>query len=66
MDDLSVFTFKEEIERLNVPINSWGSWMDAATADAVIRRFLTFKNPQRAIIGGWPHGANVNASPYVP
>ncbi len=38
-------------------IDHWGSWFDAATADAVIRRFANNPRPQRAVIGPWNHGA---------
>ena len=33
---------------------------------AVIRRFLTFTNIQRAVIGPWNHGGLYHASPYLP
>jgi putative CocE/NonD family hydrolase len=66
IDDFSVHTFKEEIESSNAAIYSWGSWLDAGTADAVIRRFMTFSNTQRAVIGPWSHGASYHASPYLP
>ena len=38
-------------------IDHWGSWFDAATADAVICRFANNPRPQRAVIGAWNHGA---------
>ncbi|MFN8383524.1 MAG: CocE/NonD family hydrolase [Anaerolineales bacterium] len=38
-------------------MDHWGSWFDAATADAVIRRFANNPRPQRAVIGAWNHGA---------
>jgi putative CocE/NonD family hydrolase len=38
-------------------LDAWGSWFDAATADAVIRRFANTTYPQRAVIGAWNHGA---------
>jgi len=38
-------------------LDHWGSWFDAATADAVIRRFANQPRPQRAVIGPWNHGA---------
>lgn len=38
-------------------VDHWGSWFDAATADAVIRRFANQPGPQRAVIGAWNHGA---------
>jgi hypothetical protein len=42
----------------------WASWMDAGTADAAIRRFLTFDSAQMTVIGAWDHGGIRNASPY--
>jgi putative CocE/NonD family hydrolase len=65
IDDFSVHNFRKEIERSDVAINNWGGWFDAGTADAVIRSFMTFKNPQRTIVGAWNHGASQNASPYL-
>jgi len=47
-------------------IFGWGSWMDAGTADAVIRRFLTLENACMGVIGAWEHGGQMNASPYKP
>lgn len=64
VDDMTVHRFKEEIERSNTVTFGWGSWMDAGTADAVIRRFLTFDNAQRAVIGAWDHVGRFHASPY--
>jgi putative CocE/NonD family hydrolase len=64
VDDITVHNYKEEIERSSTVSFGWGSWMDAGTADAVIRRFLTYSNAQRAAIGAWEHGGRFNASPY--
>ncbi len=66
VDDFSVYTFREEIERSQTAVYGWGGWFDAGTADAVIRRFATFNNPQLAIIGAWNHGGGQHASPYAP
>jgi hypothetical protein len=38
--------------------------MDAGTADAVLRRFLTYPSAQQAVIGAWEHGGRFHASPY--
>ncbi|MFQ5854325.1 MAG: CocE/NonD family hydrolase [Anaerolineae bacterium] len=65
LDDWSVFSYREQIERSGVAIFGWGSWLDAATADTVIRRFLTFDNPQRAVIGAWSHTGEHHGSPYA-
>ena len=53
---ITVHQHQEAIESSGAAIFGWGSWMDAGTADAVIRRFLTYSNNQRAVIGAWEHG----------
>lgn len=65
VDDFSAHSYAREIERSGVAINSWGGWLDAGTADAVIKSFMTLKNPQRALVGAWNHGGSQNASPYL-
>ena len=64
IDDMAVHRYKEAIARSNTATFGWGSWMDAGTADAVIRRFLTYSTARRAVIGAWDHGARCHASPY--
>ncbi|HMF55077.1 MAG TPA: CocE/NonD family hydrolase, partial [Pyrinomonadaceae bacterium] len=64
IDNLSVFRYRREIERSGVAIFGWGSWMDAATADTLIRRFVNMSNPQTEIIGAWSHGAGYDADPF--
>lgn len=66
MKNFSVFRYREEIEKSNIPMFCWGSWMDAATANTTIERFLNYKNPMIAVIGAWTHGALWHASPYLP
>jgi len=66
IDDLSIHHFREEVEHSKAAMYVWGSWFDAATADGVIKRFLTLSNPLRAVIGPWNHGATYHASPYLP
>lgn len=66
IENISPYNFKKDIERSNVAIYSWGSWLDAGTADGVLNRFMTFKNPQKATIGPWTHGAYKQANPYLP
>jgi len=64
VEDVTVHRFKKEIASSRAISFGWGSWLDAGTADAVIRRFLTFDNAGRAAIGAWEHGGRFNASPY--
>ena len=66
LDAMSVFSYKDEIERSGAAIFGWGSWLDAATADTVLRRFVSFSNPQRAVIGAWNHKGEKHGSPYCP
>ncbi len=66
MEDWTAFTYQAEIERSKIPMMVWGSWMDAGTADGALLRFLTFKNPQRVIIGPWSHGGRFHSSPFLP
>jgi putative CocE/NonD family hydrolase len=66
LDDLAVHHFKPQLEKSQTFIHGWASWMDAGTADAVIRRFLTFPNASRAVIGAWDHGGHFHASPFQP
>ena len=64
LDDLSLHSYRAQIEKSGVAINSWGGWFDASTADAEIRSFMTLSNYQRAVVGPWNHGGGQNASPY--
>jgi uncharacterized protein len=64
LDDLSVVRFRDRIERSGAAIFSWGSWLDGSTADGVLRRFVTYPNPQRAVIGAWSHHYLNHGSPY--
>ena len=40
MDDWGIHGQREAVERSSVPIQSWGSWMDAGTANGVIHQTL--------------------------
>lgn len=64
IDDLSIFSYQRKIEKLNVPMYCWGSWMDSCSANTVISRFLTYSNPQICVIGDWDHPGHHRASPY--
>jgi len=64
IDEISLHSYRSQIEKSGAAINSWGGWFDASTADATIRAFLTLKNYQRAVVGPWNHGGGQNASPF--
>ncbi len=65
-DNRSLYTYQQELQKLNIPIYGWASWLDANFAGVVIARFLSLKNPQVAIIGDWNHGAHLPANPFDP
>ena len=64
-DEFSVHTFRRAIERSGTAINGWASWLDGKTAEAALRRFMTFRNPQRVVIGAWSHGGRLAVSPFA-
>ena len=65
-DDISIFARKEKIEKSNVPILAWCSWLDSGFGDAIIKRFMNLSNPQIAILGDWSHGAVYPANQFFP
>lgn len=64
VDVASVFTKKKKINRSNVPFCTWGGWLDAAVSDHIIKRFMTYTTPMRAIIGDWDHEAYRKTNPF--
>ena len=64
LDDLSVFTHRPAIEASGAAMFVWGSWLDATTADSVLRSFNTLSNPQIGVIGAWKHEMTAHGSPY--
>ncbi|MHA2400125.1 MAG: CocE/NonD family hydrolase [Promethearchaeota archaeon] len=64
--DLSIFNYQKEIEKSNLPIISWCSWLDSGYGTAMIHRFINLKNPHIAIIGDWNHGAAFPGNPLKP
>jgi hypothetical protein len=64
LDDFSIFAHSEEIEKSGVPMFSWGSWLDGASAEAALRNLNTYGNPQIVVIGAWKHEMTAHGSPY--
>ncbi|MBD3253442.1 MAG: CocE/NonD family hydrolase [Candidatus Lokiarchaeota archaeon] len=64
VDAVSVFTKKRKIQKSNIPFYVWGGWLDAAVSDHIIKRFMTYNNPMRAIIGDWDHEITRKTNPY--
>jgi putative CocE/NonD family hydrolase len=64
--DVSVFKRETLIENSGVPILAWCSWYDSGYVDAIIHRFLNYRNSIIAIIGDWNHGAREEANQFFP
>jgi uncharacterized protein len=64
IDDFSVSRYRQQIEDSGAALFLWGSWLDGNTADAVLRRYATYRNPQWAAIGAWDHRFHNHGSPY--
>ncbi len=66
IDQLSNFSYKKDIEDAGAPMFCFGSWLDSNTANIVLHRFLSYSNPQVAVITDWNHTAHRRASPFHP
>jgi len=66
LDDLSTISRIDDLGGDKVAVYNWGSWMDAGSADGVIREFMESTGPRRAVIGSWSHDLGNNASPFSP
>jgi putative CocE/NonD family hydrolase len=66
IDDIALHRFNDTLDHAKPITFGWASWMDAGTANAVLRRFTTYDSAQRAVIGAWEHGGRFHASPYQP
>lgn len=65
LDDFSVFAHNSAFEQRGVPMFTWASWLDGASADAALRNLNTYNSPQIVVIGGWKHEMTAHASPYA-
>ncbi len=61
LDEISTHSRSGQLNASGVAIYQWGSWMDAGSADGVIRAFMESTGPRRATIGSWTHGLSDNA-----
>lgn len=47
-----------------VPLLVLGGWLDGAYADALLKRFVQSRAPQRAILGAWNHAGTEDTDPF--
>lgn len=63
---LSPQGLRQAIESSRIPMYVWASWLDSATIEGALGRYLTFSNPQKLIIGPWSHGGIDQVDPFFP
>ena len=64
--DISPYKRLPAIEAANVPMLIRVGWLDAATADGALSRFMTSDMPQELVIGAWNHGGEDDVDPFQP
>ncbi|MFN8529125.1 MAG: CocE/NonD family hydrolase [Anaerolineae bacterium] len=58
------FLYADQIRAANVPMLVWAGWLDAATADGAIARYLNDDNPQIVVLTPFSHGGTDDANPF--
>jgi putative CocE/NonD family hydrolase len=65
MSDSSPAARLAEVREEAVPVQYWGSWMDAGTADAALSRYVAAPNvPAQVIISANDHGGEQSTDPF--
>lgn len=64
ISDLATERFVERLKTTHTAIMGWASFMDAATADAALRRFLTLPTAHRLMLVPCVHGGIHYADPF--
>lgn len=64
--DISPYSRLGAIEAASVPMLIRVGWLDAATADGALSRYLTSDMAQELVIGAWSHGGEDDVDPFQP
>lgn len=64
--DISPYQRLDAIEAAGVPMLVRTGWLDAATADGALSRYMTSDMAQELVIGGWNHGGEDDIDPFQP
>ncbi|HYI33934.1 MAG TPA: CocE/NonD family hydrolase [Glaciibacter sp.] len=64
--DISPYSRLESIEATDTPMLVRTGWLDAATTDGALSRYLTSDMPQELVIGAWNHGGEDDVDPFQP
>lgn len=64
-EDISLVEDLAVLDAGGAAVYSWGSWVDAGTADSALNVYSGTQGSHRVIIGAWNHGADEDADPYL-
>jgi len=63
-EDVSVYEYKDKIEKAQVNTNTRAGWMDAGVAEGAIEKFMTFHTPQKVVLLPAGHPQNEFVNPF--
>ena len=67
LDEGSLSGVLPRLAASRTPVQLWGSWFDAATADGALRWFEAAPDaPLELFLGGWTHGGGGRVDPLLP
>ena len=64
--DVSPYKRLDAIEAASVPMLVRVGWLDAATADGALSRYMASDMAQELVIGAWSHGGEDDVDPFQP
>ena len=63
--DIGPIYWRNEIQKSNIPMLVFASWLDAGTVDGALLRYQNLNNAQNLILMASTHGGRYHASPYT-
>jgi len=63
-EDVSVYEYKDKIEKVQVNTNTRAGWMDAGVAEGALEKFLTLRTPQKVVLLPAGHPQNEFVNPF--
>jgi putative CocE/NonD family hydrolase len=63
-EDVSVYEYKDRIEKAQVNTNTRAGWMDAGVAEGALEKFLTLHTPQKVVLLPAGHPQNEFVNPF--
>ena len=63
-EDVSVYEYRDAIEKARVNTNTRAGWMDAGVAEGALEKFLTLNTPQKVVLLPAGHPQNEFVNPF--